>query len=536
MIASLLAISLFGLAVLNASGGQTPFEAQCRGRRPLVLNADNDHYYHDASHIGKLLPLDVRISKEGPRKYLEMISRGGKVTHLFANAVGQRANYDSKVADPIWLAIDEAKARGLEPDPWPLNAKKLYDLGVDPFVELCRLGRAYGVSVWISQRMNDVHHVDRPWNVRTNRLWYEHPEWHRSFGVDHSKLIGFWPDEAFNYALPEVREFEFAVFRELVDRYDAEGYELDFMRFWQHLTPGREREEAPILTDFIRRCRAYTCAKAKSRGHDILLSTRVPSSFDAARAFGFDPETWAREGLVDLIVVANFWATADTDFDFDRWRARIAAVNPKVTVLPGLCDNVSSGAAGSKVVPTDLAAVRGWADNVFALGAKGVYVFNLAWMTEDVQRAVCAQGLDPVPTANAPRRHLVTCHDCVPKGWSSGAQLPVPLKTGGRVEVLVGSAAAASQAVKVCVGFDVDVALAVPEIKLNGVVGQKPVIVGDTAKFGEVKQVWLFECPSSALRAGRNVVEVGATNRDGAVVWTEIDVEGSGREKQRKKE
>ena len=502
-------------------GFESPFTAQCRGRKPLVVNGDNDHYYK-AGPMQHFLPLKDRVTREGPRNYLDVISSGGKVTHYFACAVGQRANYDSSVCDPIWRAIDEATTRGEPPNEWPVNAKKMHDLGVDPIAEWCAYGSQKGVSVWISQRMNDVHHVHLPWNMRTNRFWYDHPELHRSHGVDKALLAGNWTDEALNYAFPEVREFEFAIFRELVDRYDAEGFELDFMRFWRHLTPGREREEAPILTEFIRRCRDYTRAKAAERGHAILLSTRVPSDYQAALAFGFDPETWAREDLVDMIAVANFWAAEDFDFRFDEWKKRISAANPRVTLLPCACDNVSSGA--SKVCTTTLGALNGWADNAYSLGADGLYVFNAAYMPDDVQRELYGPGLDPQALSDSERRHVVTYHDCVPKGMPDGRQLPVRMATGGRVNVRIGSLPEGRRTVNVVVAGKAlevkDGGVSLNGIGLVGIAKQTE----DLSRYGQAEVAWTLTFPASAAKAGGNVVVFEPGVGRGDVTWVEVVV------------
>lgn len=504
---------------------EPPFAAQCRGRRPLVINGDNDHYYK-AGQMHCFLPLKDRLTRDGPRRYMDVISSGGKVTHFFACAVGQRADYDSAVCDPIWLAVDEAVARGEKPDEWPVNAKKMHDLGVDPLAEWCAYGREKGVSVWISQRMNDVHHVDLPWNMRTNRFWYDHPELRRSYGVDKSLLAGDWTDEALNYAFPEVREFEFAIFKELVDRYDADGFELDFMRFWRHLTPGREREEAPILTAFIRRCRQYARAKSAERGHAILISTRVPSDYSAALALGFDPETWAREDLVDMIAVANFWASEDFDFGFDVWKRRISSVNPRVALLPCAGDNVSSGAP--EICRTTLGALKGWADNAYSQGAEGLYVFNAAYMPDDVQQELYGPGLEPLSVSDSERRHVVTYHDCVPGNMDDGRQLPVNLAMGGRVNARMGSLPKGRGTVKVVVAGNA-MELEGDGVLLNGVAADAVRrLSGNLARYGCAEAAWSLEFPASAARAGLNEVVFNPMSGTGDVVWVEIDVPARG--------
>ena len=66
-------------------------------------------------------------------------------------------------------------------------------------------------------------------------------------------------------------------------------------------------------------------------------------------------------------------------------------------------------------------------------------MFNAAYMPDDVQRELYGPGLDPQAVSDSERRHVVTYHDCVPKGMPDGRQLPVRMATGGRVNVRIGS-------------------------------------------------------------------------------------------------
>ncbi len=193
-------------ALSCAAPAVEPFRAQAKGRPILVVNGDNDHYFKQGC-MKNFVPVEERVaSAEGARRYLDALTAGGKVTHYFACAVGQRANYDSKACDPMWLAIDEAKARGEAPNEWPVNVKKMRDAGFDCYKVWCEYGRKKGISVWISQRMNDVHHVNRDWNMRTNRFWFEHPELHRAPDHDRTKG-GLWTLHALDYSKKEVQEF-----------------------------------------------------------------------------------------------------------------------------------------------------------------------------------------------------------------------------------------------------------------------------------------------------------------------------------------
>ena len=489
-------------------------DRHAKDRPVLIVNGDNDHYFK-AGQLSRELPIAERFSVRGLERYVDIMTRGGKVTHLFMCAVGQRADYDSKVCDPIWMAIDEAKARGLEPNEWPVNAKKLHDLGIDPFKVWCDYCRRTGkASPWISQRMNDVHHVSADWNMRTNRFWWEHPEFWRKPNADR-KFVGSWTDVALDYSHHEVREFEFAIFKELVDRYDADGFELDFMRFWEHLTPGREREQAPILTDFIRRCRRYADEVGARRGRRIGLATRCPTSYAAAWDFGFDPETWAREGLIDILAVANFWAADDYDFDFANWKSRISAANPKVIVVPSVGDNIS---CGSDVVPTSSAALKGWADNVRADGAEGLYVFNAAYLCREALDLVLDDGLSGPECAKGPRRYICSFHDCVKTPEQAERQLPRKLDGGAELTIRVGRPS--GDAASVVLGFDQD--CPAPGLRINGLSAGAGEQLKTLTPYGKtVKCAWRFELQPEAIRGGRNRLSVSSIPGV-SVVWAEI--------------
>ena len=504
---------------LNAIAA-TPFEKLAGGREVLCVNGDNDHYFK-AHCMAEFLPLDERWSEEGAKKYIDIVTSGGKVTHLFLCAIGQRASYDSKACDPIWLAVDEAKARGIEPDEWPVNAKKAFDNGVDPYKVWCDYARRKGgVSVWISQRMNDVHFIDKPWNIRTNKFWYDNPHLHRMPDHDRRKG-GLWTNHALDYARKEVRDFQFNIFKELVDRYDADGFELDWMRFWEHLSPGKERELSHILTGFIRQCREYTREVAKKRNRPIYLSVRVPTLYKAARDFGFDPETWAKEGLVDMIAIANFYAAVDFDFDMADWVKRIKSANPDVAVLASACDNVSTYRGR---VCVSVETLRGWASSVFAGNADGLYFFNAAYYPHETQKTIYSNGFGRKDCMTLSRRYVATYHDCVKDPKDEARQLPRKGDKAREIAIKAGSVENA-KTVKGIVAYDADATA--PEMSLNGVKGAKTaeIATGVRAYGAASKKAFVCEFPAEALKAGRNKLAVGASKCDGHLVWAEISVE-----------
>ena len=459
------------------------------------------------------------MNAAGLRRHVDRYAAGGKVTHLVFCVNGMRTAYPSAVTDPMWrtvladgTVIEDAKNR----------MKAFFDAGIDPFQVWIDRCRETGISPWVSMRINDIHHITSGDPRSSCAFWRKHPELRRS-QEDPVTSGKWWTAFAFNYAKAEVRDYAFSLFKEIADRYDADGYELDTLRFQEHLTPGHEREEAHFLTEFILRCRAYTRELERQRGHRILLSARALPSYEASRAYGFDPEAWAREGAVDQLVICNFFNTVDYEFDFADWKARIRAVNPQVRVLPGATDCFDCEACR-----LDADAYRGWADQMHAQGADGVYLYNTSYLPEAVKEDLCRNGLASDAVRARARRYPRTHHDCVPKGLPTGRHLPVPLDRARTFPLVAGRGARTNDTASVVLGVGAGDAPA-PAVAVNGIAATgTPIRLQNNATFGpdrKTKAVWRYRIPVSAVKPGENLVRVEPrTASKDLLQWVEIDL------------
>ena len=482
------------------------------GKGPvLVVNEDNSHFF------GSRPPEAMTI--EGLNQFVDQYA-GSKVTHLFLCPNAMRANFPSAARDAIW-----EPAKGVAPTGrWPTNAKLLHERGLDAYAVWIARAREKGISPWISMRMNDVHNVPEADNYMHDTFWREHPEWWR---VPHNKGGG-WTNWALDYAHPEVRAYQMAFVKVLLERYDPDGLELDWMRFGHHLTPGKEREEGHLLAEFVRQTRSLTQEWAAKRGHPIHLAVRVPAHPDAAAGLGMDGVAWAREGLVDWLVPCPFWTSSDFDIPLELWRERLGAAGATVRLTPGIEHN-SRPWPGGQAVANDLALLAGFAASGWDRGATGMYLFN--WMdcqTRPVPAAeyakLLAQGLDRDAVATVARRHPACFRDTVPTGFPNGAQLPIvgegecrlhigPRPQGGSAWVVAGLADAKAAGVRV---------------EVNGTVADaaddwpRPADLG-----GGSKRALRFAVPRDALAAGYNTVRVQALPGEEAakIVWLELRIE-----------
>jgi hypothetical protein len=326
-----------------------------------------------------------------------------------------------------------------------------------------------------------------------------------------------------------------AFVRELLERYDPDGLELDWMRFPNHLTPGKAREERGFLTEFVREVRSLTNAWSKKRGHRILLGVRAPALPDAGAGTGMDAVAWAREGLVDLIVATPFYFSTDFDIPFELWRERLQGAPEPVTVIGGVDSTARPWISGTPVGNT-METLRGFAASSYHRGSHGVYLFN--WMddtkwpvpTTDYKRLL-RDGVSADVAAQGARRYPVCFHDTVPEGASRNEQLPAEARGGKTFRIHIGPKPNSGKAWAIA-GFAQRDGLAAArfEARLNG---QRLLAVEDLATTkelgGESVRAVRFVCPLDALQAGYNELHLVQTagSSDQQIVWCELRVEPS---------
>ena len=354
----------------------------CTGlaRPALIFNEDDSHFFCEIAHA----------DENELKAYIDSIATNGHITHFFMCPNAMRANFGSKVFEPAWASCD---VPGWRPTWWSRTLKKLNDMGVDPYVVWAKRCRERRISPWLSMRMNDTHFVTDITYGGHSRFWREHPEFWRKPNAKGGRWD--WENRALDFAHVEVRKYVLAFIEELLSRYDVDGLECDWMRFPDHLTPGRERELSPCLDGFMREVRVLANAAARRLGHPVRVGVRVDSDPEAALARGTDVFTWAREGSVDLVVPCNFWSSADFEMPIAEWMCRVREANPSVRVVPGIDANVTI--KGQKQRHLSIDEYCGWAHRAYGQGAVGIYLFNLFThpSTNGVWKFVIENGLSP---------------------------------------------------------------------------------------------------------------------------------------------
>ena len=479
--------------------------AAARVRRRIIFNDDS----HDLAQVDANTPegfLGHRIAPLAGTQ-VDTISWSVLCGQFDAPA------YDSKV-QPIY-----GDAHGGPMHYWPrvtANVKALARAGHCPFQLVVDFAHNHGMEAFASVRMNDVHDSFMGPNAMT--VWK----------LTHQELLvdtrGTLPEfelytTAQDFSHREVHDRKLEIIGEICDRYDVDGFELDYIRHpvlfsrrmrGEPCTP----DEIEIVTSLMQEIRGLTDAAAARRGRPLLIAVRVPDTFGRCLDNGMDVQAWLDRDLTDIIIAGG---------GYSPWRmpaaAWVEAARPHgVPVYP--CANVGWG--------PPLPVARGLAANWYRAGTDGVYFWNLAtpfeFMTGDelvAARRRCYACLYEVgdPDALRGKDKQFGVGDAADASGgalpyyahvSSPRPLPLeskrgPLRTGviGRVPLLVGDDVERTPPTKatLTVGFDDPAWREALVVRLNG----HELPPGEGATDGVLALDAL-----GPLRSGRNFVEIAA--------------------------
>lgn len=493
-----LTVALAACFVSEAGGG---------GRKYIILNEDNDHFFkYPASYM----------DEDHLKAYVDRLAEGGNVTHIHFCPTGGRASFDSKTWEPIWRGLDEYPENHtwFLYYRWAKNAKALHDKGIDPYRVWIKRCREKGISPWLAPRMNDVHDAAASLThfYRSTTFWRTHREYR--LYPDYDKTS--WYHHQFNYAHQAVRDDAFAMLAELFARYDFDGLSICGNAWFPKETAAAS---APILTEFMRKVRRLADEWEKKRGHRIELATQVGGGPEVNRQRGFDVGLLAREGVFDWVIcdVRNDGA----DIPADDWRKAFGGRDVKL--IAGAHECLSFG-KGNSWFGYEAAMYRGWADALSCKGVDGYHFWNLQYYPQE-QYGVARDGLDPRRTRKCDRSYMTIAR----------GRPPFKLDAERKVETVVG--ANTNGIANVILGFRGAPPSGALRVSLNGVrsVWEREEFVrkyrfveaNNGHEFGPdiAYQARQYVFPTGIVRPGANEIVISPTTEADEVVYFELRLE-----------
>ncbi|HPO16385.1 MAG TPA: hypothetical protein PLI09_23315 [Candidatus Hydrogenedentes bacterium] len=213
--------------------------------------------------------------------------------------------YHAEVTKAVWPETKEEDAQRQA-----AAMRHLLELGTDPLTITLQACRERGVPIVASYRMNGEDFYAGELDL------YDFGRQHKDLCIPGCNCL--------DPAKPEVYKHRMEIFREVAEKYDIDGIEFDFRR-WYHMISD-PLKNYPILTQMVADTRKMLDETAKRKGRSrMILGVRVgpmlegpfrkedfPGSYYpeptnmSCKNLGLDVNAWVEQKLVDYICPALF--------------------------------------------------------------------------------------------------------------------------------------------------------------------------------------------------------------------------------------
>jgi hypothetical protein len=256
----------------------------------------------------------------------------------------------------------------------------LVEAGVDWVAETAAACRRRKLAPWLSIRMNDAHGGNSWERSYMNCPPQRDPNCRLSGKTLNPRHPPNRTMAVCDYRRPEVRDYYFTMIRELVEDYDYEGLELDWLRTPSCCEPPASKEDIGMMLDWMDRIRQLTARRARQTGKAYPLGLRTPCRLGTLRTIGLDVPEMARRGLIDFVGFSNTWQTS-WDVPYDRLRRELGddvAIYGVIEDAPNwmFARDPATGSTGCRLLSTSPELLRANAAGKLATGVDGIELFN----------------------------------------------------------------------------------------------------------------------------------------------------------------
>ncbi|MFO7636793.1 MAG: hypothetical protein R6W96_05760 [Clostridia bacterium] len=273
------------------------------------------------------------FTKAGVVNFVKILADSG-VDVLLMNPNSQVAWYPSKVWPTILDGYTRDEVKNLESAAWNhriyecyeedplyyvryiLNAYlDLTDENVDWMQEIKKACKEYGIELRASIRMNDMHYVAPGLNNYLVAGIYEN---NHLKGTNHTGRTKEYY-MALDYSKEGVRDYYFALIKELVEDYECMGIELDWTRNAACMEYPASEEDIMVINDWLSMIKGYLNRKGVANNCTYTFGMRVLSNVSMYKSIGIDVVENGKNKTLDYICPSNF-VSCTWDFDYERLR------------------------------------------------------------------------------------------------------------------------------------------------------------------------------------------------------------------------
>ncbi|MBM3933520.1 MAG: hypothetical protein FJ319_04345 [SAR202 cluster bacterium] len=382
-------------------------------RRPRLI------YYSDAHHFhGKRL--DPPLNMHKMRWPVDELLGTGVEMLTFGLGFGDVFFHQTKIGRII----------GQDQETWKsfINwrimrmVKDAHSMGTDQLQEVIRRSRQMRLPVFPSLKLQDPA---APGDERCGRLKMTKGK-EVTLGVSDSRFPDYKTEWCYDYANEQVRNEKLALLREVLEDYQAEGIDLDFMFFPLYFKEADTEKNIPIMNQFVAEVKRMASEVEGRQGREVPVMARVWSRKEENLRFGLDPESWLRSKSVDMVVAQPAGQMMDTGIREAAWLAESANAAGAAAYFrtPRKVSDVRTNIANIEMY-------RAASQTLFAQGFTGMFLGYLPWPFAEGEYSLLREMAFPEATGRRDKRYFIASTEKMPSySAPDGRQLPTDLKEG----------------------------------------------------------------------------------------------------------
>lgn len=224
-------------------------------------------------------------------------------------------NYNSKYAGRVFESFDKYPNQLRDIDKKAQEqVLSIAKEGKSPLEFLATFGEDKNLEVFASLRMNTFYEEEQYGFLNGNMY---------SSYKDVKQKDGY----GLSYLYPKTREYILNVLKEASSFTGVDGVTLDYCRYPEVISSEADLDtKVQIMNDFMRQVRRELKGKT--------IAVRIP--YNDYNSYGYDIETWIREGLIDILIPSNI--TKDDFFDIKPFVQLVS--KKKIKLYVGICADV----------------------------------------------------------------------------------------------------------------------------------------------------------------------------------------------------
>ena len=390
---------------------------QSTTKRPRLI------YYNDAHHFhGKRV--DPPVSKARLWQPVDALAGTGAEMLAFGIGYGDVFFHNSKVGKSILQTADVIA----NPIDWRTRAmaRNAAAMGTDQVREVINRGKQLGVAVLPSLKMNNGQ---APGTHRCGSLREERGE---------EVCLREPPSEwLYDYTHPDVRGYKLALIREMLDDYDADGIELDFLFDARYFRKADTELGKRMMSDYMAGGRARSDEGGADKGRLLTLAVRVFATEEENLRSGLDVRGWLEQGSLDIVVGQVSDSLFETTLSH-QWLADVANANGVAAYIrPAL------RVFDERTASPSVEMYRAFSHSLRSQGFAGMYLGYIDWPFRNNERQILRDAAYPEITERLNKRYVLQPQED-PKEDSRGLRsalakrdLPVVLEEGTTAAIRV---------------------------------------------------------------------------------------------------